>query len=153
MHELISPAFNFLVLVVVLFVFLRKPVVQALALRHEQIKKQLQEADEIKKSAQNKFDEYSLRLNQLDSEADAIIKQSKQDAEKIKNTIIEEAKRTSEKMLKDAESNVQNLISTYTQNIKNETLDEAFLLAEKLIKDGWSVDDQKKFVNDYVGKV
>jgi F-type H+-transporting ATPase subunit b len=153
MHELIAPGLNFTLLVILLVYFTRKPVKEMVRNRRDAIKTMVDEAAAQKSEAEKKFREFSDRLNAFESEAKAALDRAREEGETLKARIIKDAQASAERIIRDAEaSSAANLNETKDQ-IRRETIAKAVDLAEKMIRDRLSSDDQRRIVDEYVGKV
>lgn len=153
MHELIPPTFNFVLVVGLLVYLLRKPVKEMVRNRQTTIKTQVDEAAVQKAEAEKRYREFSDKLNAFESEARAILERAKQDGEALKAKILKDAQISAERIVKDSEATVQANIQDYKDQLRRDTIAKAVELAERIIRDGLSRDDQRRIVNEYVGKV
>lgn len=153
MDQLISPAINFALLVGLLVYFLRKPVIQFVASRSAQIRTQVEEAAAMKREAEAKLKEFEQKLRDFEKEAKELIENARLEGESLKTRIIENAQKTAERMIKDADATVQANVNEFKDQIRRETIEKAIQLAESTIRERLSDEDQRRFINDYVQKV
>ena len=153
MEHLIPQVINVVVLVAVLVYFLRAPIRAAVKSRQEVIKKEVDEARALKAEAEKKYKEFSQKLASLESEAAAILSQAKNDAEAMKIKIMQNAKSAAERVIKDAEQATTMALSDTKAEIKKEVIEKAIALAEKMIREKVTSEDQRRMLNEYVGKV
>lgn len=153
MHELIPPTVNLIILVSVLFFVLRKPVKAMLLTRQHSIKSQVEEARLQKLEAEKRYREFSEKLVAFENEAQQILDRANAEAQAMKAKIISDARAAAERVLKETEATAQANIQDYKDQIRRETISKAVELAEKIIREGLSKDDQRRIVNEYVGKV
>ncbi len=153
MHDLISPTINFSILVAGLFYFLNKPVRAMIAQRRNSIDTQVREAQELKKQAEKKMAEFTQKLAVFESEAKEVLARAESDANALKEKIIATAHLSAEKIIKDAELTAQANVQEFKDQIRRETIARIVDQAEKMIRERVSSDDQKRIVNEYVGKV
>lgn len=151
--DLISPTFNFIVLVGLLFYFLRKPVKDMVAGRQAAIKVQVEEAQLQRTEAQRRYKEFSEKLSMFEQEAKQTLEKARVDGETLKAKIIQDAQIAATRIIKDAEATAQSNIQEYKDQLRKETVEKAVELAERMIREGISRDDQKRIVTEYVGKV
>ncbi|MEW6057936.1 MAG: ATP synthase F0 subunit B [Bdellovibrionota bacterium] len=153
MHDLIAPTVNFLILAVVLVVYLRKPVKEMILKRQALVKTQIEEAVTLKTDAEKRYREFDTKLSAFEAEASQIIERARTDGEALKVKIIKDAQATAERLIKDAEATVQANIQDSKDQIRRETIAKAVELAERMIREKLSSEDQRRIVNEYVGKV
>jgi F-type H+-transporting ATPase subunit b len=151
--ELIAPSFNFFLLVVLLVVVLRGRVQTGLAERRKFIEEQVLEATRLKNEAEKKLEETSLKLKNIEVEAEQIIQKAKQDAEAMQKKIVQDAMAQAEKILQDSESMALSNIQEFKDEVRKLTVNKAIELSEKVIRTKLSSEDQKRIVHEYVGKV
>lgn len=144
---------NFVVLAVVLFILLRKPVSQALKNRIKGIQDQLHDLEIRKKEAEKVLAEYEERLMQLDQEADKIVAEYVRQGEEARGRIVQEAKTAADKVEEQARRNIDHEFEIAKLKLKGEILEKALIKAEEKIKSRITPDDQKKLVDEYIEKV
>jgi len=144
---------NFLILVVVLVKFGKKPLQDYLKQRTEIIAKTLQEAKEAKEAAQKALREVEGRLKAKDAEIEAIIAASKRSGEQERDQIIEDSTRLKEQILEQAKTNIDFEVKHAKEVIKAEAVEIAMELAEKKIKENITKDDQEKLLQDSLVKI
>ena len=91
MHELIAPALNFSLLVIVLILVTRKPVKAMIASRQATIRTQVVEAQTQKSEAEKRYREFSQKLSTFEAEAKTILDAIATQAKTEKGYIIEVA--------------------------------------------------------------
>lgn len=153
MNELIPPTVNLLILIGILVYTLRKPVKEMVASRQTAIKAQVDEARLQKNEAEKKYREFSDKLNVFESEAKQILDRAQDDAQALKTRILSDARAAADRIIKEAEVTAQANLQDYKDQIRRETIAKAVEMAESVIREGLSKDDQRRIVNEYVGKV
>jgi F-type H+-transporting ATPase subunit b len=144
---------NFLILVVVLVKFGKKPLQDYLKQRTEIIAKTLQEAKEAKEAAQKALREVEGRLKAKDAEIEAIIAASKRSGEQERDQIIEDSTRLKEQILEQAKTNIDFEVKHAKEVIKAEAVEIAMEIAEKKIKEKITKDDQERLLQDSLVKI
>jgi len=144
---------NFSVLVIGLFILLRKPVSQALDSRIKGIKDQLSELEAKKKNAEKELAKYTERLSHLEQEAEKIIEEYIRQGNEAKARIIDEAKKTVEKLEEQARRNIEHEFKQAKIKLRQDILEKALVNAETLIKNNITTQDQDKLVDEYLEKV
>ncbi|MDF1592798.1 MAG: ATP synthase F0 subunit B [Desulfobacterales bacterium] len=144
---------NFVVLAVILFILLRKPVSQVLKNRITGIQDQLHDLEIRKKEAEKLLAEYEERLMQLDQEAEKIVAEYVRQGEEARGRIIQEAKTAAHKVEEQARRNIDHEFEIAKVKLKGEILEKALIKAEEKIKNRITPDDQKKLVDEYIEKV
>ena len=144
---------NFLVLVIVLFKFAKKPLQNFLQQRSETIAKTLQEAKAAREAAEKALREVEGRLKTKDAEIEAIIAAAKRSGETERNAIIEESARLKEKIVEQAKTNIEFELKHAKEVIKAEAVELAMELAEKKLKEKLTKDEQEKLLDDSLVKI
>jgi len=144
---------NFVVLAVVLFILLRKPVSQVLKNRIKGIQDQLRDLEIRKKEAEKVLAEYEERLMHLDQEAEKIVAEYIRQGEEARARIIQEAQAAADKIEQQARRNIDHEFEIAKLKLKGEILEKALIKAEEKIKNRITPDDQKKLVDEYIEKV
>lgn len=144
---------NFTVLVVALFIVLRKPVSQALSGRIQGIKDQLEDLEAKKKAAEKSLSDYNEKLASLDKEAEQIVAEYTRQGEEAKARILKEAESMSEKLKDQARKNIEHEFEQAKAKLQAEIVEKALEKAEQVIVAKITAKDQDKLVDEYLDKV
>ena len=144
---------NFTVLVVGLFLLLRKPVAKALNARISGIKKQLEDLEAKKFEAESELANYVQKLAKLEGEADSIIDDYIRQGNEAKARILKEAESAAEKLEEQAKKNIEHEFAQAKIRLKDDVLEKAMARAEEIIRTKISTDDQERLVDEYLNKV
>lgn len=144
---------NFTVLVVALFLLLRKPAANALSSRIKGIKEQLEDLEVKKAAAESELAMYVEKLAKLEGEADNIIEDYIRQGNDAKARILKEAETAAEKLEEQAKKNIEHEFEQAKNRLKEDVLEKAMARAEEIIKTKISTDDQERLVDEYLNKV
>lgn len=144
---------NFLVLIVILFVFAKKPFQSFLQKRTELIEKTLNEAREAKETAIKALQEVEERLKVKDSEIEAILAAAKKTGEQERDIITSESEKLKAKILEQAKTNIEFELKHAKEAIKAEAVELAMELAEKKIKEQMTKEEQEKLLAESLVKI
>ena len=144
---------NFVVLVSVLFVLLKKPVKDFFSGRVEDLKKEISDLEEKKAKAEKDLQGYEKKMESLDEEVKVIVSTYVEQGKKAKKKILEEAKSSAEKLQMQAEKKIEQEFKLAKESLSKEIVDKAVFEAEKLIKTKINDQDQEKIIDDYIRKV
>jgi len=147
------PIINFLILVVVLYYFARKPVREYFRKRTELIDQSLREAREAKEIAQKTLEEVRERLKTTDREIEQILESARQSGEREKESLIAEGERMKQKILEQARSNIEFELQKARERIKSEAALMALELAEKQLKEKLTKKEQEELLKDYLKRL
>ena len=145
--------FNFVLLIVVLFKFAKKPLANFLQKRTELIEKTLNEAKEAKEAALKALQEVEGRLKAKDAEIGAILAAAKKSGEQERDRIIAESSRLKDKIVEQAKTNIDFEVKHAKEVIKAEAVELAMELAEKKLKDKLTKDEQERLLDDSLVKI
>lgn len=143
----------FVVFIGILYYFLRKPVLDALVTRTEEIEHALNSAERAKADAEAKVREYQEKTKLLEQELEEMKNNVLKSAEKERDFIISDAKQKVEKL----KQNALNMIASETEQakhaIKRELVVEIFAEAEKQIANDMKGADAKAVLDSYIKRI
>jgi F-type H+-transporting ATPase subunit b len=96
---------------------------------------------------------YNERLSHLEQEAEKLIQEYIRQGNEAKARIIDEAKKTVEKLEEHARRNIEHEFKQAKTKLQQDILEKALVNAETLIKDSITTQDQDKLVDEYLEKV
>ncbi|MBO8143884.1 MAG: F0F1 ATP synthase subunit B [Thermodesulfobacterium sp.] len=144
---------NFLALVLILYKFLKKPVVDMFKSRQENILKQYNELLEKKKEAEARYVELQEKIKNLEKEAEAIYQNYVEQGMKEKERIINEANIQAERIKQQAELYIQHELEKAKNMLREEVADASVKLAEELLRKNINEEDQKKIVKEFINEI
>lgn len=150
---IVFAAVNFLILLLILGYFLRKPVKEFFASRAILIRKDIGESEALKDQAEKKYREYESRLAQIEKETKSLIGQLKQDGELEKGRLVQIAQEQIQSLHETGERIMTNELRRAKEELKREAVNLAAQLAEDLVRQNITVDDQKRLVKTYLKKM
>lgn len=148
-----SRVLNFVVLVSVLFFLLRKIVKDALKKRIDDISDELRTLEAKREEAESSLKACLDRVAGLEAETAKIIDSYRKQGEEARIRILEEAKRSAERLELQAKKNIDHEFENARKAIKDEIITEALVKAESIIRTGITSDDQDRLVDEYLKKV
>lgn len=144
---------NFLILLVLIVKLAKNPLKQFLEDRNTDIGKDLHEAETIKQKAESEFDEITQKINELDTQVSHITQIIEDQGVNQKERIIANAKKTSDRLLREAEEYSKFELLKAQQRLNNELADMAIDMAMKKIQEKITADDQEKLTTDYIKNI
>lgn len=148
------PVINFSILVVLLFLLLKKMDIKGFfQKRTELIEQTLKEAREAKELAKKAFDEVEERLKLKDSEIETIIASAKLSGEKEKERLIQEGDKLKANILNQAKANIDFEVKNARAVIKAEAVEIAMELAEKKLKEKLTKEEQLKLLEESLTRI
>jgi F-type H+-transporting ATPase subunit b len=146
-------AINFLILAGVLYWLLAKKVKAFFAGRHEGIRTALAEAVVAREEAEKKFREYAAKLDKATGEIDEITRMIRTQGLAEQERIIEDARKTAEKMKEDTQARMEQEFSKASQELRIEAVRLSTQMAAELLRKNIQAADHEALVKDYIEKV
>lgn len=144
---------NFFVLAGILYWFLAKKAKEFFAGRREGIRTALAEAVTAREEAQEKFQEYSAKLDKATGEIEQIGEMIRSQGLSEKARIIEEARKAAEKMKEDTRLRMEQEFNKAAQQLRVEAVRLSAEMAEELLRKHIRAADHEAMVNDSIEKV
>ena len=144
---------NFTILAVVLYKLSAKAIVNFFVGNRASIKNSLDEAVRAKEEAEKKLEEHSARLDKATAEIAGIADMIKAQGLAEKEKIIEEAKRTAEKVKEDSEARVEQEFKRALHQLRREATELSVTMAEEILAKNIQSDDHEKMVNDFLDRM
>ncbi|MFH1132354.1 MAG: ATP synthase F0 subunit B [Pseudomonadota bacterium] len=141
--------FNFVLLIILLVKFTRKPVGNFLKERHEQVQRELTEASELKNRAQQRLSEIEGRLSNLDKEIAALKEAVAQDAEEEKQRLIEAAEIEAQRIVANADRTMEREIDRIRRRLELETVNASMAAAKTILQKQINDGDRKRLHDEY----
>ncbi len=144
---------NFLVLIILLYKLLRKPIVNFFVSRKENLVKEYEELLARKKEAEAKYLELQEKIKNLKAEAEAIYQNYVEQGLKEKEKIIEEAKLQAERIREQVQVYIAQEMEKAKDLLRIELAKESVKLAEELLKKNLTPEDQKRLVKNFIEQI
>ena len=154
MEDLLYRAINFALLVIILFVVVRKTSIKDFfANRREEIKNNFEELNREKELAEKHYQELEKKLKEFETSKKEIIEQYKAEGEVEKGKIIAEAEKRAEQILEQAELTIQREVQAAGDRLKREVLNSAAMKAQEIISEEMKESDQDHLVDEFIKSV
>jgi F-type H+-transporting ATPase subunit b len=153
MWDFIYRIMNFVVLVAVLVVVLRKPLKSGLGSRVEQIKSELEELEAKREEARRAYALMEQRLADAAGEHEKILAEFRAMGEKEKAAIIAGAESTAQRIKEQASFTIEQETAQAKAVLRREVAEMSATLAEDLLKEKINSEDQTRLVDEYLAKV
>ena len=151
--SLFVQAFNLIVLLVVLFVLLRKGAIAHFANRAKEYTDLVQKAEAAKNEAERGHREIKERLDKLESGAEASLAQARKEADELKVKMIAEAGIVSERLKTEAQRTVANEVEKAKAELRADLLQSALATSHEVLKSSLSAGEQTRLQNEFVQKI
>lgn len=127
-----------------------KPMLKSLQDRENFIKDSLEKAEEAQIEAERLLEENKGNLAKAEEEAQKVIAQGREYADKLKTQILDESKAEAKKIVNDATAEIERKNLEAFSKLKDEIAEIAVQSAEKIILANLDVDKQKNIVNKFI---
>jgi F-type H+-transporting ATPase subunit b len=144
---------NFAILLTILVKLLKKPLMNFLTARREDIQKLLAELEIKKQEADKASAEYRSRLAVLDTETKKIVDELLAEGEAEKQKIIEAANRQAEYIRQQAQLGAQQEIKAARDKLQAEVADLSVAAAEEILRKNIKAKDQDRLVKDFITRL
>jgi F-type H+-transporting ATPase subunit b len=144
---------NFIVLCLILYKFLKKPIIDMFKARQENILKQYNELLEKKKEAEAKYVELQEKIKNLEKEAQEIYQNYVEQGIKEKERIIAEANAQAERIKQQAQLYIQHEMEKAKAILREEIAEASVKLAEEILKKNITEEDQKRMIKDFINEI
>ena len=152
--DLLYRFINFALLVIILFIVLRKvPIKEYFSSRIEGIKKELEDLKKQREAAERKARDLESKLKAFEGERKEILEQYKADGLAEKERILAEARERAKQILQQAEVSIQYEMQTAKEKLKQEVVALAAQRAEEIIAREMTDKDQDRLVNEFIEKL
>jgi F-type H+-transporting ATPase subunit b len=143
----------FIILFIVLWKFILKPVKNIISKRQSEIMEDINTADKQKGEAQKYLEEQKRELEDARKEARKIIEVSKITASKVKEEIEERAHEKSKLMMESTLSEIAAEKERSINSVKNQMVEIAMAATEKMIAKSLSEKEHKKLIEESLEEV
>lgn len=92
LFTLVAQIINFIILLVLLRIFLYKPVVNAMNAREEKIASRLREAEEKRQQAEEEAQKYQQQRREIDEERDRVLAEARKKADERRDELMQQAR-------------------------------------------------------------
>ena len=144
---------NFGILAAGYYLLARKPVAAALQSRRDNIAKEIEEAERMRKEAEERAKLYQAKLASLEVEVKAAREALVHAGEAERDRLVSEAEAKAVRMRKDAEFLVEQELKQIRQDLWKDTVDAAVSAAEDLLKKRVTPADQERLAEDYLAEL
>ncbi len=153
METLVASTFNLVLLLAILFYKLRVPLRDFVEQRHHSIRSDIQTVQNQLRQAQEKYDEFSAKLNAINVEIDVLREQSKQDALAAHHRILSESHKMMGNVISDAKRAADGLYLELKTTLYAELSGKVLDRAEHLLRERLTGDDRVRMREEFSSQV
>ena len=144
---------NLLIIFWVFKRFLFKPVQKMMNARQEQVDKIYSDAEQDRNDAVSMKQEYEARLATAREEADGLVRNAVQTAQRRSDAIVAEANSQASHLKQKAEEEIARDKKLMLLDVKSEISDIAVSIASKVVEREIKKDDHERFVEEFIKNV
>jgi F-type H+-transporting ATPase subunit b len=144
---------NFSILVFVYYKYGKEPVAKALVDRRDGIAKEIEEAQRLRKEAEDRAKVYQAKLASLETELDAAKKALVGAGEGERARLMKEAEEKAERMRKDAVFRLEQELKELRADLQREAVERATAMAAQLLRERVTPDDQRRLGDEYLASL
>jgi F-type H+-transporting ATPase subunit b len=144
---------TFLVLLFLLAKFAWGPLLKALEVRQQGIRKALDDAEKAKQELERLEQESAAIIRKARAESEAIISQSRADGDRLREELRAKARAEAEGIVKNAERQIQLETSRALQQIRTEAVELSVQIASKIIQRNITKEDNERLIQDALTQV
>ncbi len=141
---------NFGILIAGYYLLGKKPIAAALQNRRDTISREIDEAQKMRREAEERAKVYQAKLETLEQEVRSAREALVRAGEAERDRIVSEAEAKAERMRKDAEFLVEQELKQIRIDLWKSTVDTAVTAAEELLKKRVTPADQERLAEDYL---
>ena len=151
--ELFFQLFNFAILIGVIIYFARKPVQAYLGERRGQIQGDLESAASLLTAAEERHEEIQRKLNELQSEIEALQEVARQRAEEESERILAEAQRSADRIHSDASAAIEQELARAQRELRSEAAGLAVDMAAEILSQQVGEPDRERLLDEFIERV
>lgn len=144
---------NLLIIFTILKKFLFKPVQKVVAAREDQVAKIYDDAGKDREAASSMKKEYEARLATAREEADGLVRNAVQTAQRKGDAIMADASSQASRMKQKAEEEIAREKKQMLLDVKGEISDLAVSIASKVVEREVRKEDHQNFVDEFIRNV
>jgi F-type H+-transporting ATPase subunit b len=150
---LISQIVNFVLLVVILRVFLYKPIVNMLDKRREKIRTDLEEAENARSQAEAAKQEYEKQLEEAREERRSILAQAREQADKMREETLDKARAEAQDLMAKSEDELETLRRQALAGAQDEIVELAMAAAGKVVGEALDSKAHRRLIQEFIAEV
>ena len=150
---LISQIVNFLLLLVILRVFLYKPIVNMLDKRRETIRTDLEEAEAARSQAKASKQEYEKQLEEAREERRSMLAQAREQADAMREEILEKARGEARDLVAKTEEEMEALRRQAIAGAQGEIVELAMAAANRVVGESLDEKAQRRLIQEFIAEV
>jgi len=144
---------SFVLLVILLARFLKKPLRSFLGQRQEAIKNSFEQAARKESESQKQHEEWGKKLGIMSQEIADLHQRISQEGEAERKRILEHAREEGDRIRKQAQLAAEQEVKKARAALRKEMVDLSLELAEKILQAATQPQDQERLVKEFIGQM
>jgi len=144
---------TFVVLLLILWKAAWRPIVDALDARAEKVRFEIDNAERTRQEAEKLLSQHKALMDNAKNETSQIITKGREEAEKLKNEILEKANHDARSIAERAKKEIELAKDKALADIKTEVVLLSTGIASKIISKNIKPEDQKALVEEALNKI
>lgn len=153
MNAIAFHAINFVLFVGLLTYLLRDKIRDALANRSARVKREIDDSNQARKDAAQRFEDLEARLDGFETELEKMKDDAVQDAEKEHNSILARAEEDAARIAESAQRSIRDETARARQALRREVAKLSVDLAREKLTSEVTSDDQQRLAGDFIDTV
>ncbi len=141
---------TFLVVLAILSKVALRPILSTIENREKAIRQDLEQAQKQREEAQQLLEQHRKMMAEAESEAQRLLKESRELADQKRQELLKQAKEQSQKLVEQAKKEIEQEKENALASLKAEVADLAITAAEKIIMHNLDKEKQKEIVDQYI---
>jgi len=150
---LIAQAVNFTIVLIVLYKYVYKPVLKMLQNRENKISKSLKDAEQVEENLKKSKIERENQIALGRKQGEKIIEQMRFQAEQLKIQTLEQSKKEANAIIKEAKNNIKLERAQMVEEAKNELGELILLASQKVTKQSIDPETHGKLIDEAVNEL
>jgi F-type H+-transporting ATPase subunit b len=151
--EVIWQIISFVLLIVLLSRFVKKPLAAFLSGRQAEVQNAIEQSARKKEEAEALLSEWQRKVDSLGREIKDLHQRIRAEGEAEQKKIVSRAQEEGERIRQQAGVIAEQELTKVRAALKKEMVDLSVELAEKLLKEAIQPQDQERLIQEYIGKV
>ena len=144
---------NLIILLGVLFYFLKDPLKNFLIERRGTISNEIDKAQATIAQARKDYEEYNEKFKKLDEEVRSLRETIRQEGETERKQILRQAEASSQRVKEETRETIRLETEKAKQEIRSEAVSLAVASAEEIIRRNLKESDERRFIEDFINTV
>ena len=130
-----------------------KPIMGIIKKREDDIRHSIDEAERVRNEAEVLLENYKKQLDDARLEAQKVIEQSKKVGESVRKEITAKANDEARQIIERAQAEIEREKERALADLQTKVADLTILATAKVIEDSFSLDNQRKLVDQAIAEV